>query len=139
MGAIQDNDDDIISGINITPLVDIMLVLLIIFMLVSTITDFTSIEIELPKAATGDQIKNESLSILISKTGDYYLSGNRMDSFEELKQNLREKKEANPEVQVIISADKKVYHEEIIRVIDAVRNLQIYKFAINVEPAEEAA
>ncbi len=138
MGILNEDNDDIISGINITPLVDIMLVLLIIFMLVSTITDFSAIEIDLPKAATGDNVKIESVSIKISKTGEYYFSGKRVETFEYLKKILKEKKDVNPDIQVIISADKKVYHEELVKVIDAIRDLRIFKFAINVEPVEEA-
>ncbi len=69
MAIINDSEDEIIAGINITPLVDIMLVLLIIFMLVSTISDFKSIKVELPHAATGSEIQTKSVSVMISKEG----------------------------------------------------------------------
>ncbi len=137
MSGFQGDDDEIISNINVTPLVDIMLVLLIIFMLVSTFVDTPAIEIELPHAATGQEIKNESVSVLISKHGDYYYKGMKVDSFETLQKELKAKKADNPDVQVIISADRKVYHEEVVKVVDAVRKLNIMKFAINVEPIGE--
>jgi len=133
---LKKNEDDIISDINVTPLVDIMLVLLIIFMLVSTFVDF-SIKVDLPHAATGEDIQSESISIMISKEGDYFLAGKYIASFDELKEKLQKKRDLNPEIQVIISADKKVYHEEIVRVIDTIRKINIFKFAINVEPLEE--
>ena len=132
------SEEDIISDINVTPLVDIMLVLLIIFMLVSTFVDF-SIKVELPHAATGEDIKSESISIMISEAGDYYLAGNYVSSYDELRTKLQEKRDANPEIQVVISADKKVYHEQVVKVIDTIRKLNIFKFAINVEPLEELA
>ncbi len=134
MGLIQENNDDIISGINITPLVDIMLVLLIIFMLVSSIIDLHAIKVELPHAATGEEVKNETVSVMISQNGDYYLAGKKMDSAEDLRTNLEIRKKTNSDIQVAISADKKTFHEEVIRVIDMVRKLDIKRFAINVEP-----
>ncbi len=139
MAIINDNDDDIIAGINITPLVDIMLVLLIIFMLVSTIADFNSINVELPHAATGGEIHTMTVSVMVSKTGIFYLAGEKMSSAEELKEKLRRKKQENPEIQVAISADRKTYHEEIVRVIDIVRSLEITGFAINVEYLDESS
>jgi len=137
MQSLLKNEDEIISDINVTPLVDIMLVLLIIFMLVSTFVDF-SIQVELPHAVTGEDIQAESVSIMISKEGDYFLAGKYVASFDELKEKLQEKRDLNPEIQVVISADKKVYHEEIVKVIDTIRRINIFKFAINVEPLEES-
>ncbi len=137
MSIINENEDDIISGINITPLVDIMLVLLIIFMLVSSITDFRSIKVELPHAATGSEIDTKSVSVMISKTGEFYLAGKKVGTADALKEGLILKKETFPALQVVISADKKTYHENIVRVIDIVRELGITGFAINVEYLEE--
>ena len=136
MQRLAGNDEDIISDINVTPLVDIMLVLLIIFMLVSTFVDL-SIQVELPHAATGEEIKAESISVMISKEGDYYLAGQYVPSFEALREQLKEKQKDNPEIQVVISADKKAYHEQVVKVIDTIRKLNIFKFAINIEPQED--
>ncbi len=139
LAIINENDDEIISGINITPLVDIMLVLLIIFMLVSTVADFNSIDIELPHAATGKEIHTKTVAVMISNTGLFYLAGEKLSSADELKEKLRIRKNENPEIQVVISADKKTYHENIVRVIDIVRSLEINGFAINVEYLEESS
>lgn len=136
VALVHDNDDEIISGINITPLVDIMLVLLIIFMLVSTITDFRSIRVELPHAATGSEIHTKSVSVMISKEGVYYLDGQKVGTREELTQQLSIKKTEFPGLQVIISADKKACHEHVVNVIDIIRKLDINGFAINVEYTE---
>ncbi len=132
----QDNDD-IITNINVTPLVDIMLVLLIIFMLVSTIVDFSAIKVELPHAATGEKINSETVSVMVSKEGDYYLSGKKLESFKQITIQLKERKALHPDLQVVISADRKVYHEQVVKVIDAIRKLNILKFAINVELLED--
>lgn len=77
MAGFDNNDNDIISSINVTPLVDIMLVLLIIFMLVSSFVVKEAIDVDLPHAATGSEVENESVSVVISKEGDFYLAGKR--------------------------------------------------------------
>jgi len=136
MAGFQDSDDEITGAINVTPLVDIMLVLLIIFMLVSSFSQKEAIEVDLPQASTGGKVKDEALSILLSKKGEYFLSGKKLESIDELKTILKRKRAANPDIQVIISADEKVYHGKVIKIIDTIRELQIYKFAINVEERE---
>ena len=137
MSLLNNNDDEIMSDINITPLVDIMLVLLITFMLVSTLVDFSAIKVELPKAATGEDAKIESIAIVITKAGQYFVAGNPVDSLDELKAILTAKKERNPQIQTVISADKNVSHGQVVKIIDLVRKLGIAKFAISVELSDE--
>lgn len=134
----ENEDNGVISQINVTPLVDIMLVLLIIFMLVSSFVAKEAIEIDLPHAATGKEIERKTLSILVSKEGEYYLSGSKFATVSELSQELMKEKKANPQIQVVISADRMVYHGKVVDVIDLIRHLEIYDFAINVEYDEEA-
>lgn len=50
---------------------------------------------------------------------------------------MKKLRDKNPEIQVVISADKKTYHENLVKVIDGIRKLEIYKFAINVEYLDE--
>lgn len=137
MSLMKENDDDILAEINITPLVDIMLVLLITFMLISSLVDFSAIKVELPKAATGEDAKLESISIVITKSGEYYLSGEPVNSFDELRNAVQVKKTQNPQVQAVISADTNVSHGHVIKVIDLIRKLDISKFAISVELPED--
>ena len=136
MGFTEENNDEIISGINITPLVDIMLVLLILFMLVSSIMDVNAIKVDLPRAATGEEGEEKTISVLISKTGEFYLGDRQMASFDALKEALAVRQQENPGIQVAISADRKTYHQEVIRVIDMLRQIHIDRFAINVEYQE---
>lgn len=137
MSLLNRNDDEIISDINITPLVDIMLVLLITFMLVSTLVDFSTIKVELPKAATGEDAEIKSTAVVVTKAGQYFVDGNLVNSFDELKAILKAKKEQNPQIQTVISADKNVSHGHVVKVIDLVRKLGISKFAVSVELSEE--
>ena len=137
MSLLSNNDDEIMADINITPLVDIMLVLLITFMLVSTLVDFSTIKVELPKAATGEDAEIKSTAVVVTKAGQYFVDGNLVNSFDELKAILKAKKEQNPQIQTVISADKNVSHGHLVKVIDLVRKLGISKFAVSVELSEE--
>jgi len=131
------DDDEILADINITPLVDIMLVLLITFMLVSNLENFSAIKVELPKAATAETATMESIAIVITELGQYFVSGKPVASFDELAKILAEKRSQNPQIQTIISADTNVSHGRVVKVIDLVRKLDISKFAISVELSEE--
>ena len=137
MSLLSNDDEEIMADINITPLVDIMLVLLITFMLVSTLVDFSAINVELPKAATGEDTKIESIAIVVTKAGQYFVAGNPVNSFEKLGEILNAKKEQNPRIQTVISADKNVSHGHVVKVIDLVRKLGILKFAVSVELSDE--
>lgn len=132
-----DDDDDIKSDINIVPLVDIMLVLLITFMMVSSLVDLSAINVELPKAATAEDAENDSLSIVITEAGEYFLSGEPMRSIDELRHHIAQKQAQRPGLQAMVSADKSVPHGEVIKIIDLIRKMNIAKFAISVELEEE--
>ncbi len=127
------NGDEIIASINVTPLVDIMLVLLIIFMLVSTFMLKEAIEVELPHAATSKEVNKKTVSIIISKAGEYFVGDSPMENFAALRDRMAAEKQDNPELQVIISADRQVLHGTVVEVIDMIRRLELYNFAINVE------
>lgn len=129
----QNNDDEMITGINITPLVDIVLVLLIIFMVTATFIVTPSIKVDLPKAATGDATPTSNLALVLDKSGAIYLNG-QPASEDEVKAFIRGEMAADKQVQAIISADKAASHGSVIHLIDLVKTEGVTKFAINVEP-----
>ena len=133
-GAKFDGDDDeLITGINVTPLVDITLVLLIIFMVTASyIIAPQSIQVDLPKAKSGGPTGVATLAIAIEKTGDLFLNGKHADeaiisAF--VKSELR----AGRTLQAVISADKMTRHGLVVHMIDLVRSLGVAKFAISVD------
>jgi biopolymer transport protein ExbD len=134
----EHEDNKVVSEINVTPLVDIMLTILIIFMLVSSFVAKEAIEVDLPHAATGKETERKTLSILVSKEGEYYLSGRKYETVADIGTELKREKSENPQIQVVISADRLVYHGKVVDIIDLIRQLEIYDFAINVEYDEEA-
>ncbi|MCK5808298.1 biopolymer transporter ExbD, partial [bacterium] len=119
--------------INVTPLVDIMLVLLIIFMLVSSFVAQQVIKVDLPKASTGAKDEKKSIAVTLSKEGGIFLDGTKLENMAILRTKIEQRKENNPKLQVIIAADRKVAYGNIVDVIDLVRELGIYSFAVNVE------
>ena len=133
MAAQSQNDDDMITGINITPLVDIVLVLLIIFMVTATLIVSPSIKVDLPKAASGDTTPPSSLSLVLDKNGTLYLNGQKTTE-DALRAFIRKSLAEKKQLQAIISADKVVPHGTVIHLIDIVKTEGVTKFAINVEP-----
>ena len=133
-GADMDDDDGIVA-INVTPLVDVMLVLLIIFMVASTYIVKPSIEVELPKAATGGDTLDTTLSIVVSKDGLLFLNGEKATE-DDIAKRCKKVAKADPKAQAIIAADKQTSHGKVVRVIDLVRRNGVLKFAINIDPAE---
>ncbi len=137
-GKVSD-DDDVLADINVTPLVDIMLVLLIIFMLtneeVSEKMKKAQIDVDLPKAASAEMKPSKPLSIVIAKDGKLFLNGNPLS---EAQLSVEAKKAAaeNPGIEGILSADKRVSHGEVVRIIDQLRQADVEKVAINTKEQE---
>jgi biopolymer transport protein TolR len=131
--AFHDDDSDRrIVDINVTPLVDITLVLLIIFMVTTTYIVNPTIKVDLPKAASGSEQVRTTLALTLSKDGDLYLNGEKSDEAA-LTKFIGGELPKNPELQAIIAADKIVPHGNVVRVIDIVKRAGVRKFAIDVE------
>ncbi len=134
-------DDDAIVDINVTPLVDIMLVLLIIFMLtseaVSKKVKKPTIDIDLPTAASGEDKPGEPLSLVVNKEGALFLNGKEVSEAD-----LRKAVRANVAVkgkgkaEAVLSADKRLSHGRIVRLIDMMRVLGVENVAINTKEQE---
>ena len=132
-GGINLDDDDIISGINVTPLVDIMLVLLIIFMLTANIINNPAIQVDLPKASTGEATEPTTIALTLTQSGAIFLNGELTDK-KALIAYLPEVAKADDKAQALIAADKTVPHGKVIELIDLVRQLGVYRFALNIDP-----
>lgn len=132
MAAVTGDDEDGINAINVTPLVDIMLVLLVIFMVASAYIVKDTIEVELPKAATGGESPDLTLSLVLDRDNNLFLNG-APSSEAEIANACQTAVAKNPEVQAIIAADEGVRHGRVIRLIDLIRINGLTKFAINVK------
>lgn len=128
------DDDEVISSINVTPLVDIVLVLLIVLMVTSSYLVNKSINVELPKASTGEAT-TPTLSISLDVAGKLYLDGQPTEEAA-LQQRIRAAYQADHDVKAVISADGRVTHAQVVSVIDLLRKEKVTKFAINTSPVE---
>jgi biopolymer transport protein TolR len=136
MAGSAQSDDGEITGINVTPLVDIMLVLLIIFMVTATYIVKETIEIELPKAAAGGETTAKTLAIVITKDGKSYLDGAEVSEPALLKK-IADSPEKKENMQAIISADKEAMHGAVVHMLDVLKQQGITKFAIQIEKQGE--
>jgi biopolymer transport protein ExbD len=125
-------DDDIISGINVTPLVDIVLVLLVILMVTASYVASKTIPLDLPKAASGGDAPT-MLAVSIDQTGQLYLDATPV-SRTELRERVSAAHGRDADTRATIAADGRVSHAVVVEVIDILRREDIVKFAINVDP-----
>jgi biopolymer transport protein ExbD len=128
-------DPGSISDINVVPLVDIILVVLIIFMVTAPMFMKPSINVNLPKAAAGDQSVPSQLSITIMKDGRTMLNGAAADEGA-IQTKAQEQVGKNADIQAIISADTDVPHGKVVHIIDVVKSAGVKKFAISIEKAK---
>jgi biopolymer transport protein ExbD len=133
-GGAKFNDEELITDINITPFVDVALVLLIIFMVTATYIVAQSIPVDLPEAGTGEDVVT-TFAVTITEDGVVYLDGAKIDE-SKLKKKIRLAQSENEDVRIIIAADKKVEHGLVVRIIDLVRKEGVSKFAINIDSEE---
>jgi biopolymer transport protein ExbD len=136
MAASASSDDDMITGINVTPLVDITLVLLVILMVTASYVVSRAIPVELPKGATGEATPT-TLTISIDQAGATFLDAEPITE-PALRARIKSAHDADPETRAVIAADGRTTHSHVIHVIDLLRRENITKFAINVDPEEIA-
>lgn len=124
-----------IVGINVTPMVDVVLVLLVIMMVSAQYIVSQSIRVELPRASNSDEGGSSPVSVTITRERRLHLD-QRAVTEPELIAGLRRAFEGNRELSLVVSADQNVNHGTVMHVVDLARGVGITKFAINVERAE---
>jgi biopolymer transport protein ExbD len=124
----------LITDINVTPLVDIMLVLLIIFMLTAHLIAKQAIEVTLPKAAQSTAVPVTTLAVTLTREGRMYLNGAETAPAD-LRTAVGSAVAKDPKTQVIIAGDKNVSHGRVVWVLDLVKSSGVTSFAIQIDPA----
>lgn len=120
-----------IVGINVTPFVDITLVLLIIMMVSSTYIVSQALKVELPRSASSDETTSRTYVVTITGAGDLSFNDKPVTP-DELRTQLKQAS-AGKEIQLVITADKTAQHGRVVEVIDIAKQANVTKFAINVE------
>ena len=134
IGEASGGEERPMSDINTTPLVDVMLVLLIIFLItIPVITQ--SVKVELPKAANiPTQTKPENINIAVDRDGKVYWNTQLVPDQESLLQKLRAVAVMNPQPEVHVRGDRETKYENIGRVIVLCQRSNILKVGFITEP-----
>ncbi|MBI3182369.1 MAG: biopolymer transporter ExbD [Myxococcales bacterium] len=130
-GGAQEGDEEI-TGINVTPLVDIVLVLLIIFMVTANFIVRETVEVDLPRAAHGGETVQGLINVVMDKDGQLFFDGAQVDE-EQLRAKVSEQIVKDPETRAIISADQSINYGRVMHLIDVVKGQGIAKFALNIQ------
>jgi len=123
----------IIAGINVTPLVDIMLVLLIIFMVTArlALVPPKGLPLTLPKSATGETVQL-IFAIALYADGSATVNGQRLANDDQILALARAEHQAHPDVRAVVQADGKVLHERVIHAVDLLSQAGISQIAFGV-------
>ena len=130
---IDGDDDEIISEINMTPLVDVMLVLLIIFIITVPVLTH-SVKVDLPRANNQpNQIQNKPITISVNKQGQIYWNESLIDHTH-LSQKLQQIAQQQPQPEVHIRGDRKVEYEYVMQVMAEAQRNGVQKLGFITEP-----
>ncbi|AKF05640.1 ExbD/TolR family protein [Sandaracinus amylolyticus] len=124
-----------IVGINVTPMVDVVLVLLVIMMVSATYIVSQSMRVDLPNTATSDGSAASLAAVSIAADGALQFNGEPVDEAA-LIAGLRDARRRDPELTLIVSADRAAQHGAVVHVLDVARTERITSFAVQVERSE---
>ncbi len=134
MASGAQDSDDAITGINVTPLVDVTLVLLIIFMVTAKLIVSQSVPLDLPKAASSSDVQ-VVFSIILTADGKTLVDSRMLANDDAIFAIAKDAHGKNPELRAVIKADSAVPHGRVIHVLDLLKQAQISKIAFGVSPA----
>jgi len=124
-------DDNEISNINITPMVDIMLVLLVIFIVTANFIKVDSLNINLPKAAVSDSNVPQSVQIAITQDGKYLLEGAEV-SADKITSRLSSDIKSRPDMRVTLAADERLSYGTITKMLETIKKTGVTRIALSV-------
>jgi len=127
-------EEDAITGINVTPLVDITLVLLIIFMVTARFIAEPSIGVSLPKSSksSSSEASDQNVFLTIDQSHEIFIDNLKIERGT-LGAQIKQLMQKKPGFHLIVRADKNISHGEVISVLDEVRNQGVTQFGIAVE------
>jgi biopolymer transport protein ExbD len=124
-----------IAAINVTPLVDVVLVLLVILMVASTYIVAQTLKVQLPHAKSTDGTAEKPTKVDLLKNGTYRWNEEPVAE-SALPEKMKAAIAADPEMSLVVSADKEVMHGNVVHILDLAKLTGITKFAISVQQTE---
>jgi len=129
---LDSEEDGVVTGINVTPLVDITLVLLIIFMVTAHFVTDTGVKVNLPKAAAAEVNPTPALTLTVAKDGELQLMGQKVD-LNGLKANMSREAQLNPGVRVVVAADEALIYKDVVKILDLIKQAGVTRVALSSE------
>ncbi len=130
--AAGSNEDEVIDGINITPMVDVILVLLVIFMVTANFLKKESININLPKVQAADPNVSQSVQVALTRDGKILLEGQSITE-EKLISTLERDIKFRPNMRLTLSADEKLAYGTIMKLMGVIRKSGVSRVALSVK------
>ncbi len=121
----------LMNNINVVPYIDVMLVLLVIFMVTAPMTNPGVVE--LPRVGQDLKQQNTPITVSVKKDGSLEMEGKKVKA-DALLIELNQALEKNPELSVVIAADKKTQYENVITIMDLLKQNQIHKVGLLLKP-----
>jgi len=129
------NGDETFSSINVTPLVDIMLILLVVFMVTARLIAQTAVPMDLPHASSGSA-EQTIWTIAIAPNGETRLNGDPIATKGDLADRARAALRKTPELRAVIAASRHVEHGTVVTVLDELRRGGLTRVAFGVSPED---
>lgn len=137
MAGNSQSNSNLITGINVTPLVDITLVLLIVFIVTAKIIVAPAVPLDLPRASQSEEVQ-VVFSVIVPASGPTLVNGESAAEDGVLLQRAREAAARDPEIRAVINADGGVPHRRVIHTLDLLKQSGITRVAFGALPEEEA-
>ena len=130
--AYKDEDDEAITDINVTPFVDVVLVLLVVFIVTAKLIVARGVEIDKPKAATGGDVQS-TLRVSVDQTGQLFVNGDHFTSDPAAVGRIREIAASTTKPKAIIAGDRKTAYGGVMHAIDLVQQAGVTSIALENE------
>ena len=126
------NDPDQTSEVDMTPMLDIVFIMLIFFIVTASFTRETGIEVNRPDASTAESKESASILVAVNNNGEIWIDKRRID-VRSVRANIERLRAENPEGAVVIQADEKATADVIIKVMDAAREAGVENVSLATE------
>jgi biopolymer transport protein ExbD len=140
-GFGSDPNDELVTGVNITPIVDVALVLLVVFLVTSSLIVSKSIQVEVPRAATGTETSVGLLAFVVTSAGDLFVNGQpaRVEDIPGAVTEARRRIDPGQKLSAFVSADVAAPYGRFAEVVDRLRQVGVTDIALDTRPIEASA